>query len=139
MSDFIGPFLGKYYILVMIDYLTGWTMLTPAKSCGTEIVLSTIFDKWVPTFGWFKIFETDLGSAFKSNLTKHIMETTNIKQQFSEPRNHQGTGKVERVIRLVQQIIAAYNIESGGKLVKNLDRARIWKIIKPFGKQSIPL
>ena len=130
MADFIGPFFKKYYILVFIDYFTGWTMLSDSKSCGTQVVLDMLLNKWVPIFGWFKVFETDLGSAFTSNLTQYIIETIGVKQHFSEPRNHKGTGKVERVIKLIQQIIAAYNIESGGKLVQQWNTEKVWRIVK---------
>ena len=68
------------------------------------------------------------------------MDTINIKQQFSEPRNHQGTGKIERIIRLIQQIFAALNIESGGKLTNKYDDNKIWRIIcslLPFIQFSI--
>ena len=97
------------------------------RSCGTEIVLNMLLNNWIPIFGWFKVFESDLGSAFKSNLTQHIIDSIGVKQHFSEPRNHKGTGKVERVIRLIQQIIAAYNIESGGKLTTKWNHEKVWK------------
>ena len=115
-------------------------MLDGTRSCGTEIVLNMLLNRWIPIFGWFKIFESDLGSAFNSKLTKHIIETTGIKQHFSEPRNHKGTGKVERVIRLIQQIIAAYNIESGGKLTQEWNPDKVWRVVKgllPFIQFSI--
>ena len=52
---------------------------------------------------------------FKScaNLIRRIYKLLGVLQIWSEPRNHRGTGKVERTIRLIQQIINAYNVECG--------------------------
>ena len=113
MADFLGPFWKHYYILVMIDYGSGYCMLNGTIGCGVEEVLNMILDNWVPILGWFETFESDLGSAFRAGLIRRIYNLLGIKQIWSEPRNHKGTGKVERTIRMIQQIINAYNVESG--------------------------
>ena len=112
MIDFIGPFLKGYYILTIVDYASGYTMLESCVNCGAEDVIDMLIDRWISIFGLPKYFESDLGSAFIAQVTKWICKLLGVKQLFSEPRYHQGTGKVERVIGLIQQIIKAYNVES---------------------------
>ena len=113
MADFLGPIYSSYYILVIIDYGSGYCMLKGTIGCGVENVLNMVLDRWVPILGWFDVFESDLGSAFRASLIRRIYNLIGVKQVWSEPRNHKGTGKVERTIRLIQQIINAYNVESG--------------------------
>ena len=113
MADFLGPIYNSYYILAMIDYGSGYCMLKGTVGCGVENVLNMVLDRWVPILGWFDVFESDLGSAFRASLIRRIYNLIGIHQVWSEPRNHKGTGKVERTIRLIQQIINAYNVESG--------------------------
>ena len=140
MADFAGPFFGKHYILVIIDYFSGWTMLAPAPSCTTTVVIDALLHKWVPFHGWFSTIETDLGSAFISQMLKELCELHNVEQHFAEARNHRSTGKVERIIGLIQQIIASFNIESGNELVDGYDRETQWdrvKLILPFIQFSI--
>jgi hypothetical protein len=130
MLDFMGPIYGIYYILVIIDYFTGYT----------DVALETILYRWVPYFGWFKIIETDLGGAFTSQLCKRIFRALDIKQAFGEPRNHKGTCKVERIIGILQQVLNLYNVQAGGQLVKYKDAEIAWDKIcglLPFIQFSI--
>ena len=113
MADFLGPVYNQCYILVLIDYGSGYCMLDGTIGCGVEQVLNMVVDRWVPIMGWFDVFESDLGSAFRASLIRRIYNLLGVSQIWSEPRNHKGTGKVERVIRTIQQILNAYNVESG--------------------------
>ena len=107
MADFLG------YCIVLIDYGSGYCMIDGIYGCGVENVLNMILDRWVAIMGWFEVFESDLGSAFRAGLIRRIFDLLGIHQIWSEPRNHKGTGKVERTIRLIQQIINAFNVECG--------------------------
>ena len=75
MADFIGPIFKKYYILVIVDYRTGYVMIEGVHGCSIKAVVRMLFDRWIPIMGWFEIFESDYGSAFKNELfqrkTKH--------------------------------------------------------------------
>ena len=61
MADFMGPFFKRYYILVLIDYGSGYTVIVPCDNCGAIVTADAILTNWVPYFGWFSIFESDLG------------------------------------------------------------------------------
>ena len=144
MADFLGPILGDYYILVIVDYFTGYTMLVPTVNCGTEQVFDALIKHWIPLFGLFSVFETDYGSGFDNKIMHRIFEHFNVTQKFAEARNHRGIGKVERQIGFVQTLLNRYNVEANDSLIyhksKNNNKKLIWeriKVLLPYIQQSI--
>ena len=73
LADFMGPFFKKYYILVLIDYATGFTVLEPCTNCGAIVTTETIINKWVPYFGLPLEFDC-MGSAFISKVFKTLKD-----------------------------------------------------------------
>ena len=137
MADFIH--CRGFYILVLIDYSTGYVMLEACDAASAQAVSNMIFQRWIPILGWFKTFETDYGTAFDNNVLSRICKALKIEMKFSEPYNHKGTGKVEAKIKFIQQIINSYNVESGGVLT-NTSRSKAKSIIKallPFIQFSL--
>ena len=132
MIDFIGHIFGKYYILAIIDYCTGWTMLIPCKSSDKKTVVYHLLQRWIPLHGQFKYLDSDYGSYFNSSLWRALMEAQQVNQQYTEPRSHRGIGKVERIIRLVQTVLQRFNIQLGESLTnKNIQESdKSWEIIK---------
>ena len=60
-----------------------------------------------------------------------LSNALNVTIEFFEPYNHHGTGKVERTIQMVQQILRAFNVESGNTFTsKHSDKQKSWEIIK---------
>ena len=115
---------------MLIDYGTGYTVLVPTDNCGSIVTADSILTHWVPYFGWFTIFESDLGSCFKSVMTQLLMKAMNVKQKFAEPRYHQSIGKVERVIGVIQTILRTFNIEFDNNFVTRCDPSVSWDTIK---------
>ena len=127
-------------ILVIMDYRTGYVMLRHTNSTGSRFVADMILEQWVPIMGWFTTFESDYGSAFYASLIKRLFDAVGVESYYSEPRNHQGTGRVEAKIKFIQQILNAYNVESGGILADPNRRKRANNIIKallPFIQFSL--
>ena len=141
MIDFLGPIYNhKYYILVIVDYGTGYTMLVPTDHCDTIPVVDTLLSKWIPFLGLFKVIESDFGAQFNAKLVKQLLAQLQCKQLFSETNNHMGTGKVERTIGFVQQIINSFNVELNGQFVQPEDPYMAWQALKlllPFIQFSI--
>ena len=130
MADYMGPFFKRYYILVLIDDGSGNTVLVPTDNCASIVTADSISTHWVPYFGWFTIFESYLGSCFKSVMTELLMKAMDVKQNFAEPRYHQSIGKVERVIRVIQTGLRTFNIEFENKFVTRCDSSVNWDTIK---------
>ena len=141
-ADFLGSIYGKYYILVLVDYATGYTMLIPTTNTDLQTIVDSIINYWIKIFGWFEVFESDWGQGFNSKVLEALTRAAKIKLELAEPRNHRSIGKVERTIGFVQSIINQYNVLLGGKLVQenieSYDQAwEIIKIILPFIQLSI--
>ena len=129
--DFLGPIYGKYYILVIVDYATGYIMLTPVIGCDRYVVLHTLLNKWIPIFGWFKTFESDWGSGFNNRLIETLLKLTGVNVQFTEPGGHRASGKVERPIGFVQQLLNLYNILLDNHFTNRIDKIdKSWQIIE---------
>ena len=141
-ADFLGAVYNKYYILVLVDYATGYTMLIPTTNTDLQTIVDAILNHWVKIFGWFETFESDWGQGFNNKVLEALTRAATIKLELAEPRNHRSIGKVERTIGFVQSIINQYNVLLGGKLVQegieSYDQA--WEIIQtilPFIQLSI--
>ena len=144
MADFLDCVLGKYHILVIVDYGSNYAMLIPCEHCDTRAVVDALISHWIPVFGLFKSFETDFGSGFNNNVMKILMKITGIKHTFAEARNHRGIGKVERLIGYIQTIFNLYNVNSNNQLIPTdhsyMSKQAVWKRVKailPFVQQSI--
>ena len=121
-ADFLGSVFGKYYILVLVDYATGYTMLIPTNGNDAITVVDSILRYWIPIFGWFSIFESDWGPGFNSLIMKALTKATTLKLELAEPRNHRSIGKVERIIGFLQKILNQYNLLLNEKWTNNQDQ-----------------
>ena len=130
LADFMGPFFKKYYILVLIDYCTGFTVLAPCTNCGAIVTSEAIINRWFPYFGLPTNFDSDLGSAFISKVMKTVLLSLKINHKFAEPRYHNRIGKVERIIGFIQQILRSYNVEFNNRLVTYCDPELKWSTIE---------
>ena len=101
----------RFYILVLVDYCTGWTMLIPTKTNNAYTVVDAILRKWIPLHGLFKYFDADQGSGFIANVTKLLIQGLDTDVQFAEPGYHRGIGKVERTIKMIQDQFQRINIQ----------------------------
>ena len=126
----MGPFFKKYYILVLIDYATGFTVLEPCTNCSAIVTSEAIINRWFPYFGLPADFDCDLGSAFISKVFKTLLKSLTIELNFAEPRYHNRIGKVERIIGFIQQILRSYSVQFNDKLVTDHDSNLQWSTIK---------
>ena len=133
MCDFLGPIYsayGNYYILVIIDYATGWTMLVPTEGCGAEVIVNTLMNKWIPLFGMMATIETDYGSGFDSHLYRLLMNSLGVNYEYAERANHRSIGKVERVIGFIQSILKRFNVQLGNRLARPADFEDAWDTVQ---------
>ena len=134
--DFIGKIFDDYFILAIIDYCTGWTMLVPCKGNDTQVVVHSLLTKWYPIFGLFKFIDSDYGPGFDSNVFRWFMSALGTDVQYAEPNYHRGIGKVERIIQFVQTMLQRYNIQlneyiTNDKHYEVSDRWRAVKVLLP--------
>lgn len=90
--DVYGPIVeskpeGFKNILVITDYFSGFTIMSPLKDPNSEDVAKILVDDLILPFGRFpKLILADNASYFGSNLLKDVMKILNIKQKFIVPR-----------------------------------------------------
>ena len=109
-ADVLGPIYGRYNILVLVDYATGFCMLIPIEGVDALTIAKAIYDHWFRIFGHFRIFESDWGSGFNNIFMEYLADVLNCPHEIAEPRNHRSIGKVERVIGFIQSIVNHYNL-----------------------------
>ena len=135
-ADLLGPIYQRYYVLVLVDYATGYSMLIPVEGCDAMTIAQAIIDYWIRIFGCFNYFESDWGSGFNSKLFKYLAKLLDFQHEFAEPRNHRSIGKVERVIGFLQTVINHYNLLLNKELTDDIDDIRAaWtriRILLPF-------
>ena len=133
--DLLGSIYQRYYVLVIVDYATGYSMLIPIEGADAMTIAQAIIDYWIRIFGCFQYMETDWGSAFVSNLFEAMSELLGYEHQIAEPRNHRSIGKVERIIGFLQSVINHYNLILDNELTEFEDVEIAWtkiKILLPF-------
>ena len=134
-ADILGSIYQRFYILVLVDYATGFSMLIPMEGCDAMSIAHAIIDYWIRIFGYFKFLETDWGSGFTNRLMRYIEKLLDYEHQIAEPRNHRSIGKVERVIGFLQGVINHYNQLLGKELTEFEDKEAAWikiKVLLPF-------
>ena len=134
-ADILGPVYQRYYVLVLVDYATGYSMLIPMEGCDAMSIARAIFEHWIRIFGCFKFLETDWGSGFTSNLIQYLGRLLGFEHQIAEPRNHRSIGKVERVIGFLQGVINHYNLLLNKQLTDDDDSFTAWmkiRVLLPF-------
>ena len=120
----------RMYILVLVDYCTGWCMLIPTKTNDAYTVVDAILRKWIPIHGTFKYFDSDQGSGFIGNVTKLLCLGLGTDLQFAEPGYHRGIGKVERTIRIIQDQFQRINLQWDEVITDCKDPDRVFNILR---------
>jgi hypothetical protein len=107
--DFIGPYApdpqGNRYILMAIDYLTGWLEAYPLPNQSTQSIIGAVATKFYPTHGQPLAFVTDNGQGFGSRQWTEFLRQTGVECRHTTPAHPQGNAKVERVNRTLKEIL----------------------------------
>ena len=104
--DFAGPFqngnVKKKYLLVSVDNQTRWPDALFLPNPTTEKVIEFVTE-YISKTGIPKRIRTDPGTAFKSEKFKQFFTERFIDHVICIVRNHRGNGKVERMIRTINE------------------------------------
>ena len=104
--DFAGPFQnapnGKKYMLVSVDNNSGWPEALFLTNRTTERVLEFLAE-YIAQHGIPQRIRTDTGAAFKSKKFRQFCKEKYIKHIVCPIKDHRGNGKVERMIRTINE------------------------------------
>ena len=104
--DFAGPFQNanqkKKYLLVSVDNHSGWPNALFLPNPTTEKVIEFVLE-YIAENGLSKRIRTDPGRVFKSEKFKQFCSDNFIDHVICPVRDHRGNGKVERMIRTINE------------------------------------
>jgi len=113
------------YILVLMDYYSGFLLLTPLRNKKSPMILKVLWD-CLTLFGPPEQILTDNGTEFVNELVKQLTESNGIEHVITYPYTPQGNAKNERSHRQIRQalrIFAAKHPNRWHRYVKKLQYA----------------
>ncbi|KER24566.1 hypothetical protein T265_07798 [Opisthorchis viverrini] len=103
-ADYCGPFLNKYYALVVVDSYSRWTevfLTTSPSSEFTQYALRKLFSReGVPI-----VLVTDNGSHFTAKSLEYWLKGLGCRHLFTAPRHPQSNGLAENFVRTLKSAI----------------------------------
>lgn len=119
-ADYCGPFLGKYYALIVIDAYSRWpeVFLTSSPSAEfTQQALRKVFShEGVPT-----ALVTDNGTHFSAKSLEDWLKGLGCRHLFTAPRHPQSNGLAENFVRTLKSAIASFSPTSFTELDRGID------------------
>ena len=104
--NFAGPFQNargaKKFLLVSVDHYSGWREAKFLRKPNTEKV-KEIFKKYITRHGIPTIIKTNPATIFRSHKFKEFCKEWYIKHIECPIRDHRGNGKIERLIRTINE------------------------------------
>jgi len=114
--DLMGPLPrteeGFRYIMVAVDAMSKWTTATPLRDISAITVTRCFVSEIIYQWGSPRTVSTDQGTQFTSSLFGEL-SSWGIHHVMSVPHHSQGNGQVERVNRVIGDMIASYVSEEG--------------------------
>ena len=104
--DFAGPFQnakhGKKYLLVAIDNFSAWSDALFLHKPTTKKVIEFL-KNYISQYGISEQIRSDTGRAFTSEEFKTFCRNFKINHVTCPVRDHRGNGKIERLIRTINE------------------------------------
>ena len=92
----------KKYLLVSVDNHSGWPEAMFLTNPTTEKVIEFL-NEYISKHGIPKRIRTDPGTVFMSKMFKQFCTEKFIEHRKCPIRDHRGNGKVERMIRTINE------------------------------------
>ena len=89
---------GFVYVLVLMDDLSGYVWLRPAKSCTANFVANELVS-WCSTFGVLETWVSDNAQHFKDRVLRKAAKKLRVEHRFSVAISAWTNGTVERMMR----------------------------------------
>lgn len=103
--DIVGPLPQRgphRYLLTMTDHATKWLEAVPLARIDASTVAKAFSNNWVMKFGAPRIFHSDKGTQFESNVFAELLKKYNIKKSRTTPYWPAGNGVIERAHRTLK-------------------------------------
>jgi transposase InsO family protein len=97
--DFVGPLPpskeGYRYVLVIVDVLTGYTVLRPTKTTTAQETAQALWSV-ISEYGTPRILQSDRGHEFVNEVIDALNTVLGIEHRLTTAYHPQGNGQVER-------------------------------------------
>ena len=112
VMDFFGPYPlsdNNRYILAVVDSASMWPELICLPNQTAEVTIRALFDEVISRHGIPRglSLQSDLGSAFTSQLADAFCKTFMIKQYFCSPAHHQPNARAENMGNTIHKSLKA--------------------------------
>lgn len=102
-ADFAGPFLGKWF-LVMIDAFSKWPEVLIVKNITATTIIKE-YRNIFASYGIRRILVTDNGRTFTSEEFQNFLKSCGIKHKRTAPYNPATNGQAERFIQTLKNAL----------------------------------
>ena len=118
--DYCGPFLGRYYALVLIDSFSKWPEVFLTESASSDFTIKAL-RKTFSREGIPKVLVSDNGTHFNAQNVKSWLKSINCTQVFAPPRHPQSNGLAENFVKTLKSVIKAQGVSTADELEQAID------------------
>ena len=115
--DVMGPLpitmTGKRYIVVAVDHFTKWIEARALEEADAQSIISFIYDDVICRHGIPQILSSDRGTEFINELIAALTKKYHIHHIKTTAYHPQGNGQVERINRIIKDILAKITPKNG--------------------------
>ena len=119
-ADYCGPFLDKYYALIVIDSYSKWPEVYFTTSATAEFTIHAL-RKVFSREGVPAVLVTDNGTHFTAEILEKWLKDIGCKHLFTAPRHPCSNGQVENFVRTLKSATNSFNATTFKDLEKGVD------------------
>ena len=110
--DLLGPFFesdsGNKSVLVVLDSFSEWMEAYPLPNIEAKTIAEKLVLQFISRFGVPLQIKSDQCKQFDCELFRAMCKLLNIDHKMSTPFHPRGNSRVERIVKVVSKVIAAF-------------------------------